>query len=157
MRCGYYPHFGSCSHFVFLFFLSIYAFTDAGCMVCGKRLCNGRVSVHLSREMWPGEPRSCKSCCYAPTTSGRSIESKQQLGHGRRHAVIRGTRIDADLFVLLVHSIYYSIPKDVCFTRVIYFFILFYFLLAVRSQNQRMDGSWVCYRQSGVWCNFKIP
>jgi len=110
----------------FCFFLSIYAFTDAGCMVCGKRLCNGRVSVHLSREMWPGEPRSCKSCCCAPTTSGRSIESKQQLGHGRRHAVIRGTRIDADLFVLLVHSIYYSIPKDLRYTPVLLISLFFY-------------------------------
>jgi len=30
-------------------------------------------------------------------------------------------------------------------------------LLAFRSQNQRMDGSWVCYGQLWEWCYFDIP
>ena len=30
---------------------------------------------------------------------------------------------------------------------------LFYFFISPRSQNQRMDGWWVCHEQLGVWCN----
>jgi len=30
-------------------------------------------------------------------------------------------------------------------------------LLAFRSQNQRMDGSWVCYGRLWEWCYFDIP
>ena len=30
------------------------------------------------------------------------------------------------------------------------------FLLALRSQNQRMDSSWVCYKQLVVWRNFNL-
>ena len=44
-------------------------------------------------------------------------------------------------------SLYYSIPKNW-----FYWCCLFlYFLLALKSQNQRMD------EQLGVWCNFNIP
>ena len=32
----------------------------------------------------------------------------------------------------------------------------FSFLLALRSQNQRSDESWVCYEQLWIWCNFNI-
>jgi len=46
----------------------------------------------------------------------------------------------------------YNIPTDLYFTSVTCFFILFFF--ALRSQNQRMDSSWICYKQLGVWCNF---
>ena len=45
----------------------------------------------------------------------------------------------------LVCSVYYSILENLCFTCVTHVF----FLLALRSQNQRMDGSWVCYEQLG--------
>jgi len=37
-----------------------------------------------------------------------------------------------------------------------FFFFVFFFLLALRSQNQWMDCSWVCYEQLGVLCNFNI-
>jgi len=30
-------------------------------------------------------------------------------------------------------------------------------LLVLRSQNQRLDGSWVCYEQMSVWSDFNIP
>jgi len=41
------------------------------------------------------------------------------------------------------HSAPYSIPNDLPFTSVNYsFFIYFFSLLALRSQNQRMDGSY---------------
>jgi len=33
---------------------------------------------------------------------------------------------------------------------------LFFSLLALRSQNQRMNGSRVYYEQLGAWCNFNI-
>ena len=42
---------------------------------------------------------------------------------------------------------------DLLFPSVACFFI---FLLALRSQNQRMDGLWVCYEQLEIWCNFNI-
>ena len=47
-------------------------------------------------------------------------------------------------YVLLVLFIYF------------FFSFVFFFLLALRSQNQWMDCSWVCYEQLGVWCNFNI-
>ena len=42
-------------------------------------------------------------------------------------------------------------------TYVLHLLLIFSFfplLLALRSQNQRINGSWVCYKQLGVWCNF---
>jgi len=41
-----------------------------------------------------------------------------------------------------------------CYLLVIYFLK---FLLAIRSENQQMDGSLACYEELGVWCNFNIP
>ena len=35
-------------------------------------------------------------------------------------------------------------------------FLFLNFLLALRSQNQQMDGSWVRYEQLGIWCDFEI-
>jgi len=56
----------------------------------------------------------------------------------------------------LLAQLVYVVPKDFCFTSVAYFFI-FAFSLTLRSQNQCMDASWVCYEQLGIWCSFSIP
>jgi len=56
----------------------------------------------------------------------------------------------------LLAQLVYAVPKDFCFTSVAYFFI-FAFSLTLRSQNQCMDASWVCYEQLGIWCSFSIP
>jgi len=60
------------------------------------------------------------------------------------------------VILLLVHQALHSSSR-LMFTYVTYLFILFFFkLLALRSQNQRMDDSWVCYDELGVWCSFNI-
>jgi len=49
------------------------------------------------------------------------------------------------VILLLVHQALHSSSR-LMFTYVTYLFILFFLkLLALRSQNQRMDDSWVCY------------
>jgi len=61
-------------------------------------------------------------------------------------------------YLLVTALVQYSIPKDLSFTSVAYLFL--YFLkssMALISQNQQMDGSWVCYEQLGIRCNFNIP
>jgi len=41
--------------------------------------------------------------------------------------------------------VYYSIPKDLCFTYVTYFSISPYI-------SEQMNRLWVCYEHLGVWC-----
>ena len=57
--------------------------------------------------------------------------------------------------VLLVHSVYEELMFYLSYLF-LYFFSLFCFLLALRSQNQRSDTLWVCYEQLGEQCNFNI-
>ena len=55
--------------------------------------------------------------------------------------------ISVKLHNFLFHLVRSSMPKDLCFTSVAFFFIYLFSLLALSSQNQRMDGAWVCYKQ----------
>jgi len=48
-----------------------------------------------------------------------------------------------------------TISTDLSFISVTNFFI-FYLCYPV-DEKQQTDGSWVCYEQLGVWCNFNIP
>jgi len=64
--------------------------------------------------------------------------------------------VSSFLTAFLVRSVCYR--ADLCFYLCYLFLCLFYiFLLALKSQNQRMDGSWVWYEQLGAWRNFSIP
>ena len=88
---------------------------DAGCIVCGKRLCNGRVSVRpsvrLSRRSIARKQQ--RRAARLPRSSGArggahwlSIDiccrRYSAAAGGQRHVVIRGTGVDADL--LLMHN-----------------------------------------------------
>jgi len=43
--------------------------------------------------------------------------------------------------------------EDLCLPLLLLFN---FFFISPRSQKQWMDGSWECYEQLGVWCNFNI-
>ena len=65
--------------------------------------------------------------------------------------------VSSFLTAFLVRSVYHRISSGLCFYLCYLFLCLFYiFLLALKSQNQRMDGSWVWYEQLGAWRNFSI-
>ena len=53
--------------------------------------------------------------------------------------------------IICLLVIYYTKGLTFCFC-----YLFLYFLLALRSQNQQMDGTRVCYKQLRVWCNFNI-
>jgi len=67
--------------------------------------------------------------------------------------VTRATPLHWSIAYLLVHSVR---STGVLMFYLCYSFLYFFSSLVLRSHNQQMGGSWVCYEQLGVWCNFNI-
>jgi len=57
-----------------------------------------------------------------------------------------------DCLILLVRLVYYSISEDLILLPLLFLYFsssCSFFIISISSQNQRIDGSWVCYEQFG--------